>query len=203
MDDPAVDKLKKEIEKLRQEEERLKKEEEGLMGAECEAHRKPSPAAEKQPKNSDETESEEPPPPQETELIAGHTYLVEEDKPHTSVEKYIESLEKGFEGLLITRSNPDQLKSDYPGLSGETYWLTNVKTDKNKSLSGLQEISITISNFIDTHEKSAVLLDGLEYLVSNNDFQIVLKLVQQVRDKVSTADSVMLMPLNPPALESR
>jgi hypothetical protein len=42
-----------------------------------------------------------------------------------------------------------------------------------------------------------VLLSGTEYLVSQNGFAKVLKLLQHLNDKIAITDSTMLTPISP------
>ncbi len=48
-----------------------------------------------------------------------------------------------------------------------------------------------------------VLLDGLEYLVSNNDFNKVLRVIDQVNDHISQSTSRMILPVDPRAFEPK
>ena len=45
--------------------------------------------------------------------------------------------------------------------------------------------------------KSIILIDGLEYLVSNNTFTAVLHLLQTLKDKISLGESMLIIPVNP------
>jgi len=140
----------------------------------------------------------------EAEMDSGSTYLLLETKPERSISVFISEMKKGNKGLYITRSNPNQVKKKYDLAGAKVCWLTGVRASEDIiSISGLQELSILVSNFIDENHQSIILLDGVEYLISNNDFSIVLRLLQQIRDKVSTSESKLLIPLNPNALESR
>jgi hypothetical protein len=42
-----------------------------------------------------------------------------------------------------------------------------------------------------------VILSGVEYLISQNGFQKVLKLLQHLNDKVAVTDSTLLVPISP------
>ncbi len=146
----------------------------------------------------------EAPEPQEADLDIGVTYLIYEPKSERAVRLFIKEIRAGVKGLYVTRSNPNQVKRRVYLGDAKVVWLTSVQTDRDvESISGLQELSILVSKFIDENPTSAILLEGVEYLVSNNNFQVVLRLIQQLRDKVSTSDSKMLIPLNPNALEQR
>jgi len=138
------------------------------------------------------------------ELDIGVTYLIFEPKSERALSLFIKEIRGGVKGLYVTRSNPNQVKRRVYLGDAKVVWLTSVQTDRDvESISGLQELSILISKFIDENPTSAILLEGIEYLVSNNNFQVVLRLIQQLRDKVSTSDSKMLIPMNPNALEQR
>jgi transposase len=143
-------------------------------------------------------------PGQDLTLYGSSAYLMFEEEPRRSVGFYMREIKNGVRGLYITRSNPKQVKRRYDLGDSEVCWLTGVKsTDKTPSVSGLQELSILVSKFIDENQNGVILIDGLEYLISNNDFQVVLRLIQQMRDKVSTSEAKMFIPVNPNALEPK
>ena len=54
------------------------------------------------------------------------------------------------------------------------------------------------------HERSKadILLDGLEYLITNNNFLTVLRLVQSLRDQVAINHSILLVAMNPSTLDA-
>ncbi len=204
-----VEKLKKELAKLEWEEKLLRKRddrlkwEEEMLEMEEGLKTKRADFMEKAPPEMLE-KKEEAEEPKESHVEPGTTYLLKEQKPDRSNRIFTQQMNAGYKGLYITRSNPKQVRKKYDLGDADVCWLTGVKTDEDiKSVSGLQELSILVSNFIDENSKSVILLDGLEYLISNNDFPIVLRLVQQIRDKVSTSESNMLIPLNPAALDER
>ena len=45
-----------------------------------------------------------------------------------------------------------------------------------------------------------VLRSGLEYLVSQNGFPKVLKLLQHINDKIAVSDSILIAPISPMTL---
>jgi archaellum biogenesis ATPase FlaH len=48
-----------------------------------------------------------------------------------------------------------------------------------------------------------ILLDGIEYLVSNNDFNKVLRVIDQVNDHISQCKALMIIPVDPRAFEQK
>jgi archaellum biogenesis ATPase FlaH len=45
-----------------------------------------------------------------------------------------------------------------------------------------------------------VIVEGMEYLIVQNDFETVLKLLHTLSDYVTTSQSILLVPVNPDAL---
>jgi hypothetical protein len=137
-------------------------------------------------------------------LDGGATYLILGQDPGGSVRLFSREIVGGAKGLYITRSNPDQVRRKHTLPETKIVWLTNVQTgDEAESVNGIQELSLLVSNFIDGNSKGAILFEGLEYLISNHGFPPALKLIQQLRDRVSTSQAKMLVPVNPDALEER
>jgi len=49
------------------------------------------------------------------------------------------------------------------------------------AVSNLQEVSLAISQFLESYEAPVVLLDGLEYLISRFGFNTVYNFIQEKR----------------------
>ena len=197
-DENLVDKLKEELASLEKEEEMLRKRDDQLKEEEEILQKERGLGEDSNVVEADiQTISS-------ITLDAATTYLLLEETPKRSIELFLKEKKAGLSGLLITRSNPRKMRDKFDMEGVKICWLTGVRAgEKETTIAGLQELSILVSNYVDKNSKSIVLLDGLEYLVSNNDFPIVLRLIQQIRDKVSTSESKMIIPLNPNALDGK
>ena len=60
-----------------------------------------------------------------------------------------------------------------------------------------------MEHFIEVSEHCVVLLDGLEYLVSHNDFGSVLALLHDLNESVAMREAVLLVPFDPTAFNER
>ena len=60
----------------------------------------------------------------------------------------------------------------------------------------LVRLSYAIKEFIKKSENSIVLLDGLEYLITQNSFSEVLKFIQALNDFVSQSKTRLVVPLD-------
>src|SRR5207245_6862826 len=73
-------------------------------------------------------------------------------------------------------------------------WLSRVATEKNAVRpSPPEKVALAVEHFIEVSENPVVLLDGLEYLVSHNDFGSVLALVYVLNESVDMRESIILI----------
>ena len=142
--------------------------------------------------------------PSEQDLWEGEIYLVTEGGEERAQKIYKKMIEKEHSGLYITRENPRHIKERLNITECEFIWITQSKSEPEyQTVSGIQDLSISVGDFLEKNKNSAIILDGLQYLIANNNFQLVHKLIQQLRDKISITDSIMLIPINPDTLEER
>ena len=64
----------------------------------------------------------------------------------------------------------------------------------------LEKLSLSLEEFL-SEQGGIVLLDGIEYLITNNNFITVLKLIQSLRDQVAINRSIMLLSVNPSTMD--
>jgi len=138
------------------------------------------------------------------QLRRGFTYLVLEESPAHSFEIFRDLVTHGAEGLCITRKPPKMVAQDYGLERTPILWLSRVANQKNcVRPSPPENVAMAVEHFISVGQNPVVLLDGFEYLVSHNDFQSVLALLHDLNENVSIRDSILLVPLDPKALNER
>lgn len=136
----------------------------------------------------------------ELEVKPGHSYLIEEDRPVHSNLLLAQMMKNGYRGLEISRMNPGQLRSDY-GISGEIIWLTDKESKNERTIApSLEMIVHTIEEFLGQGGKGIVLIDGLQYLISNTSFDGVLRFLRRLIDEFSESDSIMMISVSPGTL---
>ncbi len=137
------------------------------------------------------------------ELEAGFSYLVEEERPKYCLELYEHYLQKIGRGLLITRSNPRLVTRQYELEEAKIYWLTD-RTSSIPTISPRLETMIyTLEDFLEIEEEGILMLDGVEYLISNTNFDPVLKFLREIVDEVSESTTVFIVPINPFAINKQ
>lgn len=137
------------------------------------------------------------------EFTPGLSYLVEEKRPDKLFQIYKSSIEKGSKGMAISRTNPKILGKKYDLKESESIWLTGkeIHGDMRSVLPILEFIMSIIEEFMEENEKGVVILDGLEYLLTNNKFNSVLRFLRQLVDNVSQTECILLVSLSPDALD--
>lgn len=128
-----------------------------------------------------------------------HIYLVEEEKPESAYKLFAKALAQGVRGLCVTRVYPEILGQKIDLGDSTILWLSNTGKEDSVRPRDLERLSILLEQFL-TDKKGVVLLDGIEYLVTNNDFVTVLRLIQSMRDLVAMNMATMIVSLNPSTL---
>ena len=137
-------------------------------------------------------------------LKVGHSYLIEEEKPVKCFEYFVDNLNMGLKGMAIIRLNPKRVRDDYDVGEAQMLWLTDREGDPdNRITPGLEKIIYKIEDFLNSPGKSILLIDGLDYLISNNSFDAVLRFLRRLIDEISESDTVFLMSLTPETIDEQ
>ena len=156
--------------------------------------------------HAEEEEKPEPAKPAvqapDIDLERSFTYLIKEEKAERSYHLFEKALTSGMKGFCVTRNYPLKIKARWN--LGETpiLWLSNVGKESSIRPKDLEKLSVSLEQFLGQSEGGVILLDGLEYLITNNNFLTVLRLVQSLRDQVAINHSILMLVLNPSTLDA-
>ncbi len=160
------------------------------------------------------------------DMSPGLSYVIEEPKPKRCFELFKRELENDRIGMAIVRKPPSQI-AEFKGLGiKKIIWLT--KTSKNDghmpvsaiglgdagmdedednyeylSPSQMPKLFAVISDFLSGNPGGVVLFEGVEYLISHNNFNSVLGFVQSLNEAMATKHSNLIMSLNPDAMDTK
>jgi len=139
-----------------------------------------------------------------SELAPGHSYLIEEDRPVEAFRRFALFLGGRGGGFVITRTNPKRAREIYDVSADRVLWLTDREGSAEETIApALERIVYEIEDFISKQPRGAVLLDGIEYLVSNNSFDAVLKFVRRLLDAFSESHYTFIISLGPATLKEQ
>ncbi len=147
--------------------------------------------------------------PGEGEITARGSYLVNEEKGEAVYASFRVLLGAGARGLAITRGHPADLAKRFRLGEIESIWLS--RTPDKAGAEGiavadptdLVGIAGAVIKFLEAGGGAAVVLDGLEYLVSLNGFPSVLRFIQTLNEKVLLNDSYLLISANAAAIKEQ
>jgi len=140
----------------------------------------------------------------EVRLKMSHSYLIEEDKPIKCFEQLVENLNLGMKGLALTRVNPKRLREQYDLGGATVLWLTDREGDaEDRVMPVLEKIIYRIEDFLNTPGKSILLIDGLDYLISSNNFDSVLRFLRRLIDEVSESEAILITSITPETLDEQ
>ncbi|WP_340818882.1 DUF835 domain-containing protein [Methanolobus sp. WCC4] len=141
----------------------------------------------------------------EVELESGYVYLLDCVLPEKSYGTFSELVRSGKPGLCITRRNPDKVRNMYGITKTPIIWLTKNRIEGQQSIDPAEIFRIypTIADFLSKVEDGVVLIDGLEYLLLDNDLMSIVKLIEQTNDAIMASSSRMILQLDPAVLETK
>jgi len=139
----------------------------------------------------------------------GKTYIVEEAPPDISFDAFVNIIStagdstKKAVGLAISRQHPDLIKQKYGLEATPIFWLATRAGDDVIAPTTLGILTHMLVKFIEENQNGVILLDGIEYLISNNDFNKVLRVIDQINDHISQSRSLLIIPVDPRAFSSK
>ncbi|MFH0862642.1 MAG: CBS domain-containing protein [Candidatus Altiarchaeota archaeon] len=134
-------------------------------------------------------------------LEFGKTYLYLEPKPGNSISAFVDLVKHGTAGLLITRRDPALIAGEWGIDKIPMLWLTDTSPPcHHADPHNVQGISILVSNYLSQACKTVLMMDGISYLITQNRFETVLNLIQNVHDKAVSSKSIFILSLNPETL---
>jgi len=137
------------------------------------------------------------------EAKPGNVYLVEERRPKATFELLDQAISSGYTGMVVTRDFPKKLLSEKELDNCRVLWLTNLVGDSRINPTAIGILMGQVRSFIENNPRTAVVIDGLEYLVSLNTYDRMLQFMHQLRDVVVTNDSILLVPVDPRTMTQR
>jgi hypothetical protein len=143
------------------------------------------------------------------ELTPGTSILLREERPEKAPALIRSLLSSGSKLLSISRMHPEQLKTRF-GLFGNMIWLTKSEyvSDKETDIeyvspNSLPVLAEAIQQFLGKNPGGVIFLEGLEYMVSQNDPRSVLKFIQLINEQVLLRKGYLVLSANPIALDQR
>jgi len=142
-------------------------------------------------------------PGEQFPIERGSIYLVKEKRPNISFAIFNEAVNHGAKGMLVVREHPNRLNQMHSFEAAKILWLTRRVGVDHIDPTELSLLSLEITKFVEGAPRSVVLIEGVEYMITQNDFESVLRLVNHLHDFVLARDSAVIVTIDPRVLSTR
>ena len=125
----------------------------------------------------------------------GNNYYIDENAPRSSIRVFNELTLRGIPGLIITRTPTKKAEEQWGIKNSRIFWLCSGKGEGYLQ-PVLEKISHTIFEFVNDNPQSVILLDGLEYIINNNDFDKTLNFMDKMKEIIAINSSILILPMS-------
>lgn len=137
------------------------------------------------------------------ELRRGLSYIVKEQKATKSFEIFVDQVTHNIPGLCITRQYPATVRKEWGLEETPIIWLSNQLGKVYVNPTNIGILGDTVIRFIEKTDDSVVMIDGIEFLIVNNGFDKVLKMIHRITEVVMEYKSRLIISVDPRALDIR
>ena len=107
------------------------------------------------------------------------------------------------QGLIVTRQYPDDIRSQFYLQTTPIIWLSSVAGKDNLDPAKLSLLTDMLANFMEKSENGVILVDGIEYLMTSNEFSRVLRAIDRWSEIAMTSSTRLIISVDPRAFDSR
>jgi pentatricopeptide repeat protein len=137
------------------------------------------------------------------ELEEGRAYLVKEKKPEKALAMFHQSIDSGWRPLYVTRQHPNHIVRRRGEKDIRVVWLSTTLGKDYIDPHNLNSLSNLIGTFLDEGPRGLILLDGIEYLMINNDFARILHFLEYVNEQIALRRAALLLSVDERAFEAK
>lgn len=130
-------------------------------------------------------------------------YIILEKEPEKSFQIFCDLVTHGIPGFVVSREFPDTIKRKYQLVKTPILWLSRFDVENTISPDSFSKLIYIIRDFTKKTKESVVLLDGLEYLISQTSFYEVLTYLQELKDIIFMSNSRLIIPLHKEVLTEK
>lgn len=140
---------------------------------------------------------------QKYELEPGYGYVIRDETQEQGYEVFKDIVTHGYKGLCLSRDFPEKIQKKYSFENTPIYWLSTMKGKNAFSPNEMPKIFNKIDDFMKKSDNTALLLNGIEYLITHNNFNSVLKFIQVVHEQIAITNSILLLPIDPETFDKQ
>jgi len=130
-------------------------------------------------------------------LIPGTSYVDLSSSNKTMMNLFLSITLSGYEGLIISRGEKDEL-DHMLNFSHISYYTLHPTFSEGTQQSRINDRLFTqITQFIDNHKKSIIFLDRIDVLLVQRSFEEFLLFIYAIQDAIAEKNALVLLRVNP------
>lgn len=133
----------------------------------------------------------------------GDAVLMEGRQFRPAYEVFRGHVENGCSGLIVCRRHPDRIREETGASNVPMLWLSSQPGPDRIDPTSLNTLLHTVTTFIERSAPTVILLEGIEYLISQNSTDKVLRMLYSLRDSATVTGSKLIVLLDPDVLYER
>ncbi len=130
-------------------------------------------------------------------IKSGNSFLILESDNYTIIEIFNSLLESKKIGLYIGRITNKELQTSFKKNIPSIIKLTEEKDDQYPTSTNIEEVHQKIKDFIKNKKNTVILIDRMDYLITNYPFESVMKILYKINDLIQKHNSILLLRVNP------
>ena len=142
------------------------------------------------------------------DIVEGRGYIVEDPTSARSFEMFAKLIspregDGTRTGYVLSRQHPSQIRTKY--ILGDTpiTWIASTPGESVIDPTKANLLAHGVMEFLSKSKNGIVLLDGIESIILNNDFNRSIRMLEQLNDFVMQYRGVLLVPIDPAAFDPR
>jgi hypothetical protein len=139
-------------------------------------------------------------------LESGYNYLILSPQPREGFESFAELVGDGAKGMVITTTKPEKALREH-GLEAadvEKLWLTDSKAAGAVNPKRIEfELTRDTVAFLKKNPKGVLMIEGVEYLISEASFEKASRFVKKLADLASGTGATLIVTVNPAVVKDQ
>ena len=137
------------------------------------------------------------------DLEEGRAYLMKEKKPEKALSAFQRAVDAGWRPMYITRQHPNHIVRRRGEKEIRIVWLSTTLGKDYIDPHNLNSLSNLIANFVNDGPRAVILLDGIEYLMINNDFARILHFLEYVNEQIALHRAALILSVDERAFDAK
>ncbi len=107
------------------------------------------------------------------------------------------------QGLIVTREFPEKVREKHNLQTTPIIWLTETPGERRIAPTSLSILTDTIVRFMETNPNSIILLEGIEYVCTFNEFKKVLRFLDALNEEAWITKARLILTVHPKAFDTK